>query len=93
MSPTDNVKRISRWRLRLAEHDFTIQYRAERVYQIPDALSRLFLSRVTGDSHPLVEVEDNIPNFDGVTTFQFAFNELSYHVCTANCDHNILYVF
>ena len=41
MSLTESSGRLTRWRLRLAEYDFTIQYRPGRVHQVPDALSRL----------------------------------------------------
>ncbi|CDF34348.1 unnamed protein product [Chondrus crispus] len=41
-SATDaSASPLTRWRLRLAEYDFTIQYRPGRVHQVPDALSRL----------------------------------------------------
>ena len=45
-----------RWRLRLSEFDFEIQYRPGRVHQVPDALSRL----ITLGSDPK-PVDDEIP--------------------------------
>ena len=47
-----------RWRLRLSEFDFEIQYRPGRVHQVPDALSRLITPG--SDQRP---VDDEIPTF------------------------------
>ena len=50
--------RLMRWRLRLSEFDFEIQYRQGRVHQVPDALSRL----ITPGSDPR-PVDNEIPTF------------------------------
>ena len=68
MSLTDSSGRLTRWRLRLAEYDFTIQYCPGRVHQVPDALSRLISPRVADDPRPVFEVDDDIPTFDADTT-------------------------
>ncbi|CDF38259.1 unnamed protein product [Chondrus crispus] len=65
MSLTESSGRLTRWRLRLAEYDFTIQYRPGRVHQLPDALSRLVSPKVANDPRPTVEVDDDIPTFEG----------------------------
>ena len=54
---TGSSGRLVRWLLRLAESDFTIQYRPGRVHQVPDALLRLFSLRVADDPRPVVEVD------------------------------------
>ena len=86
MSLTESSGRLTRWRLRLSKYDFTIQYRPGRVHQVPDALSRLISPRGTGDSRKAVEVDDDIPTFDG-TTVRDVSDELRDHACTAECDH------
>ncbi|CDF39938.1 unnamed protein product [Chondrus crispus] len=93
MSLTESSGRLNRWRLRLAEYDFTIQYRPGRVHQVPDALSRLVSPRVADDPRPTVEVDDDIPTFDGGTTVRDVSNELADRVCTASCDHQAVHVF
>ena len=55
---SDPSGRLMRWRLRLSEFDFEIQYRPGRVQQVPDALSRL----ITPGSDPK-PVDDEIPTF------------------------------
>ena len=55
---SDPSGRMMRWRLRLYEFDFEIQYRPGRVHQVPDALSRL----ITPGSDPK-PVDDEIPTF------------------------------
>lgn len=52
-------RRLAQWRLRLAEFDFTIEYRPDRAHVTSDALSR----PVT--SNPLPQtLQDEIPVFD-----------------------------
>ena len=63
MSLTESTGRLTRWRLRLSEFDFVIQYRPGRVHQIPDALSRLIVPNNT--QRP---VDDDIPTFDDALT-------------------------
>ena len=58
MSLTESSGRLTRWRLRLAEYDFTIQYHPGRVPQLPDALSRLVSVRDADDPRSVVEVDD-----------------------------------
>ena len=70
MSLTESSGRLTRWQLRLAEYDFTIQYRPGRVHQVPDALSRLVSPQVANDPRPTVEVDDDIPTFDGTRQFE-----------------------
>ena len=93
MSLTQSSGRLTRWQLRLAEYDFTIQYRPGRVQQVTDALSRLVSPRVADDPRATVEVDDDIPTFDGGTTVRDVSNELADHVCTASCDHQAVHVF
>lgn len=50
--------RLARWRLRLAELSFTIEYRRERVHVVPDACSRSVPSGA-----PPRTVHDEIPSF------------------------------
>ena len=59
MSLTESTGRLTRWRLRLSEFDFDIEYRPGRVHQVPDALSRL-IAPIESTS----AVDDDIPNFD-----------------------------
>ena len=93
MSLTKSSGRLTRWRLRMAEYDFTIQYRPGRVHQVPDALSRLVSPRVTEDPRPVVEVDDDLPTFDAGPTVHYVSNELADHVCSASCDHKAVHVF
>jgi len=55
---TDSSGRLFRWRLRLAEVDFTVTYRPGRVHQVPDALPRL--ESEFDDGQP---VDDDVPTF------------------------------
>ena len=55
---SDTSGRLMRWRLRLSEFYFEIQYRSGRVHQVPDALLRL--TRPGSDPKP---VDDEIPTF------------------------------
>lgn len=49
MTLSESSGRLTRWRLRLAQYDFEIQYRPGRVHQVPYALSRLITSRSVSD--------------------------------------------
>ena len=93
MTLTESSGRLTRWRLRLAEFDFTIEYRPGRVHQVPDALSRLVAPNRGNQS----EIDDEVPTFDGdaslLTTVQDVSNELTDHRCTPKCDHNTETVF
>ena len=93
ISLTESSGRLTRWRLRLAEYDFTIQYRLGRVCQVPNALSCLLSPRVADDPRPVVEVDDDIPTYDTGTTVRDVSDELADHVCTASCDHEADHVF
>ena len=93
MSLTESSGRFTRWRLRPAEFDFTIQYRPERVHQVPRSLSHLVSPRVAEDPRPTVEVDDDISTFDAGTTVRDMPHELADHVCTALCDHRAVHVF
>ena len=84
--------RLTRWRLRLPDYAFTIQYRHGRVHQDPDALSRVVSPRVTEDLRPFVEVDEDISTFDEGTTVRDASDELAYHVCTDSCDQKTVHV-
>ena len=59
MTLTDSSGRLMRWRLRLSELDFTIQYRPGIVHQVPDALSRI-ISPLGNDDRP---VDDEVPTY------------------------------
>ena len=48
-----------RWRLRLLEFDFTIQYRPGIVHEVPDELSRM-ISPQGNDDRP---VDDEVPTY------------------------------
>ena len=93
MSLSETSGRLTQWWLRLAEYDFTIQYRPGRVHQVPDALSRLMSPKITDDPRPTVEVDDDIPTFNGGTTVRDVSNELAEHVCATSCDHQAVHVF
>ena len=93
MALTESSGRLTRWRLRLAEYDFTIQYHPGLVHQVPDALSRLVWPKIADDPLPTVEVDDDISTFDGGTNVRDVSNELADHVYTASCDHRSDHVF
>ena len=93
MNLRESSGRLTRWRLRLAEFDFTIEHRPGRVHQVPDALSRLVSPNRGNQS----EVEDEVPTLDGdasfLTTIQDVSNELTDHRCTPKCDQDTETVF
>lgn len=60
MNLTQSSGRLTRWRLRLAELDFTIKYRPGRVHVVPDALSWLIAR-----GEPLQTVKNKVTFFDG----------------------------
>ena len=51
--------RLMRWRLRLSEFEFAIQYRPGIIHQVPDALSRIILPQ-ENDNRP---VDDEVPTY------------------------------
>ena len=59
MNFTDANGRLCRWRLRLLQYDFDIEYRPGRVHQVPDALSRLLTPAAAKGP-----VDDDIPTFE-----------------------------
>ena len=59
MKLTDSSGRLMRWRLRLSEFDFTIQYRPGIVHQVLDALSRIIPPQ-GNDDRPL---DDELPTY------------------------------
>ena len=63
MTLTESSGRLTRWRLRLAEFDFVVQYRPGRVHQVPDALSRLERPRDSAQT----AVDDDVPAFEDAT--------------------------
>ena len=93
MTSTESSGRLTRWRLRLAEFDFTIEYRSGRVHQVTDALSRL----VAPNRGTQSEIYDEFATFDGdaslLTTVQDILNELTDHRCTPKCDQDTETVF
>ena len=87
MSLAESSGRLARWRLRLSQYDFTIEYRPRRIHQVPDALSRLISPKVSDDPRRAFEVDEDIPTFDGRTPVHDVSDELVEHVCIAKCDH------
>ena len=65
MKLTDSTGRLMRWRFRLSEFDFTIQYRRGIVQQVPDALPRI-ISPQGNDDRP---VDDEVPTYGDHETF------------------------
>ena len=59
MTLKDSSGRLIRWRLRISEFDFTIQYRSGIVHHVPDALSRIISPQGDVDR----PVNDEIPTF------------------------------
>ena len=53
----DNNKRLIRWSLELAEHDFTIKYRPGRIHSNADGMSRLGIGVITNEEQKSSEVE------------------------------------
>lgn len=92
ISLTESSGRPTRWQLRLAEYDFTIQYRPGRVHQVPDALSRLISLKDSDDPRRVVEVDDEIPTLDAGNTVRDDSDELVDHVCSTKCDHKTVQV-
>ena len=93
MPLTESSGRLTRWRLRLAEYDFTIQYRSGRVHQVPDALLHLISLRVAENHRPVVEIEKTFPTLDAGTMARDVFRELAGHVHSAKCEHKGFHVF
>lgn len=92
MSFTETSRRLTRWRLGLAEYDLTLQYCPGCVHQVPDALSLPIFPRVYEDLPPLVDVDDQNTTFDAKTTVRDVSNELGGHVCTVSCNHDFEHV-
>ena len=63
MNLTESSGRLTRWRLRLADFDFVIEYKPGRKNQVADALSRLLRPR-----GPVEPVDDTVPCFVSSTT-------------------------
>lgn len=59
---TETSGRLTRWRLKLAEFDFTIQHRPGGVHQGPNALSLLIESRAAIELQR--SVDNDIPGID-----------------------------
>lgn len=78
--PTKSTGRLTPWRLRVAEYDFTVQYRPGRVHHVPDALPRLVSPRVDDDPLPTVDVDEDIPTIDSGTVVRDVSDELANHV-------------
>ena len=57
MTLTDSSGRLMRWRLRLSEFDFTIEYRPGIVHRVPDALYHIISSQGNEDR----PVDDEVP--------------------------------
>ena len=92
MSLAESSGTLTRWRLRLAEYDFTIQYHPARVHQVPDSLSRVISPRAAVDPRRAVEVDDDIITFDVRTTVRGVSEEQADYTCTAECDHRAVQV-
>ena len=62
MNFTEATGRLCRWRLRLDQFEFDIEYRPGRVHQVPDALSRLLTPRASDET-----IDDDIPTYEPPT--------------------------
>ena len=86
MTLTDSSGGLMRWRLRLSEFDFTIQYCPGIFHQVPGALSRIISP----------QRNDDLPVHDEAPTFEYHENVLvttrirkrASNVTTANSERN-----
>ena len=75
MGITDVSGRLARWRLRLAEFDYTIEYRKGNKNQIADAISRL---PTTGETGVPPDVEVPVLNIEH--TFEIDEEKIQKHI-------------
>lgn len=68
LSLTETSGRLIRWGLRLAEYDFTIEYRPRRVNQVSDAFSGLISPGIGKEPRQVVDVDDDLSTFNAQTT-------------------------
>ena len=79
MNLADASGRLARWRLRLLEYEFDIQYNPGREHHLADAMSRL----PTGGGD-VAEIEDEIPCFAVVEDPEEESTDSDYHLlCTS----------